>query len=97
MPVVAPLHRHFSPRHLDEVAATMGLRGSPILRAHFDAKSGAWLCAEGTHRLRAAFLLRSIPVLVPVPWWRSERALERARWAAAEYGYRFDCIISLSD
>lgn len=44
---------------------------------------------EGTHRLRAAWILGLAPVLVRVAWWRSAAALERARFAAIEYGYSF--------
>lgn len=63
--------------------------GPPRIRAHRDTASGVWLAAEGTHRLRAARLLGLAPVLIPVPWWRSPRSLERARFAAIEYGHAF--------
>lgn len=87
--IVAPLHRYFSPDHLVDVIGEMRRRGAPTLRAYFDASSGAWLAREGTHRLRAAFLLRVAPVLISITWWRSGAALERARFAAIEYGYAF--------
>lgn len=91
--VVAPLHRHFSPKHLIEVIGEMLHLGAPVLRAYLDAPTGAWLAREGTHRLRAAFLLGWAPVLVPIPWWRTQAALERARFAAIEYGYAFPQVL----
>lgn len=87
--IVAPLHRYFSPAHLVDVMDEMQRRGAPLLRAYFDAPSGAWFAREGTHRLRAAFLLGVAPALTPIPWWRTAAALERARFAAIEYGYAF--------
>jgi hypothetical protein len=90
--VVSPLHRYFSPAHLDDVAREMRQRGSPVLRAHRDLTSGAWFAMEGTHRLRAAFILGLEPVLVPISWWRTRSALHRARFAAAEYGYMFKSV-----
>lgn len=87
--IIAPLHRHYSPGHLVEVAHEMRRRGAPVLRAHCDSVTGMWFSREGTHRLRAAHLLGLTPVLVPVPWWRTRAALVRARWAALEYGYEF--------
>ncbi len=90
--IISPLHRHFSPEHLAHVIGEMRRRGSPVIRAHFDASSGAWLAREGTHRLRAAFLLGLAPALVPIAWWRGRPALERARFAAIEYGYSFPAI-----
>jgi hypothetical protein len=92
MTVVSPLHRHYSPAHLDHVAAQMRQLGAPRLRGYHDATSGCWLLAEGTHRIRAAKLLGLAPVLIPVPWWRSQAALDRARFAAAEYGYLFPVV-----
>lgn len=85
--IVAPLHRHFSQDHLERVILEMRRRGAPVIRAYQD--ESAWLAREGTHRLRAAFLLGIAPILVAVPWWRSRAALERARFAAIEYGYVF--------
>lgn len=63
--------------------------GAPSLRAFWDAPYGVWFAYEGTHRLRAAFLLGLMPTLIPIAWWRSAAALTRARFAAVEYGYAF--------
>jgi hypothetical protein len=87
--VVAPLHRHFTPAHLDDVARTMLSLGPPRIHAYLDAVTGAWFAREGTHRLRAAIALGFAPIMVPVRWWRSASALARARCAAIEYGYAF--------
>ena len=87
--IVAPLHRHFSATHLVAVMQEMRVRGAPRLRAHHDAGTGFWLAMEGTHRLRAAYQLGLRPVLIPIPWWRGGPALERARFAALDYGYDF--------
>lgn len=92
MITVTPLHRHFSPAYLSHVLAEMARRGAPKLRDYHDEITGCWLLAKDTHRIRAASLLGFVPVLVPVPWWRSAAALERARFAAAEYGYRFPVV-----
>lgn len=89
MTVVAPLHRYYSPPHLMEVVRAMRTLGPPRLRAFLDEHTGAWLAAEGTHRLRAARLLGVAPVLVPIRWWRTRAALARARFAAIEYGHAF--------
>lgn len=90
--VVAPLHRHFTPRHLDHVAAEMRQLGAPRIRGHFDEPSGCWLASEGTHRLRVAFALGIAPIMVGIGWWRSLAALGRARSAAIEYGYLFPFV-----
>lgn len=90
--IITPLHRYFRPDHLEEVVVEMRRRGAPVLRAYFDAPSGAWLASEGTHRIRAAFLLGIAPVLVPIAWWRSGPALVRARFAAIEYGFLFPLV-----
>lgn len=90
--IVAPLHRHFSQEHLVEVIGEMRRLGPPVLRAHRDAVTGMWFEREGTHRLRAAHSLELTPILVPVQWWRTRAALERARWAALEYGYAFNGV-----
>lgn len=87
--IIAPLHRHFSAAHLEDVRRDMARLGPPLIRAYFDATTGCWLAREGTHRIRAAHQLRVSPVMVHVPWWRSQAALERARWAALDYGYQF--------
>lgn len=87
--IVAPPHRHFSPYHLAGVVQEMRRLGPPRIRAHFDAASGFWLSREGTHRLRAAKALGVAPVMVPIPWWRSRASLERARFAAMDYGHVF--------
>lgn len=87
--LIAPLHRHFRPHHLALVSAQMAVLGAPVLRAFFDPSTGAWLAREGSHRLRAAHRLGLVPRLVMTPWWRSLAALERARYAAAQYGLVF--------
>lgn len=92
MTIVSPLHRYFSQAHLEHVAAQMRELGAPRLRGYHDATSGCWLLMEGTHRIRAAKQLGLTPVLISVPWWRSAAALERARFAAAEYGYLFPVV-----
>lgn len=85
--VVTPLHAYYRPAHLEHVIAEMRRRGAPRIRAHFDGAT--WFAREGTHRLRAAKALGLAPILVPVRWWRSRAALERAQFAAVEYGHVF--------
>lgn len=92
MTVVSPLHRYFSQAHLEHVAAQMCELGAPRLRGYYDEATGCWLLMEGTHRIRAAKLLGLAPALISVPWWRSAAALERARFAAAEYGCLFPVV-----
>ena len=87
--VVTPLHWYYSESHLLDVVAAMRELGPPRIRAFLDLESGAWLAREGTHRLRAALLLELAPVLVPIRWWRTRSALERARFAALERGHVF--------
>lgn len=90
--IVTPLHEHFDPVHLDHVTGEMRRLGPPRLRGHFDALSGAWFMREGTHRLRAAKALGITPILVPIPWWRNTKALERARYAARRRGHIFEVV-----
>ena len=80
MITVVPLHRYYSPAHLETVTAQMRVMGRPRLHAHYDVESGRWYAMEGTHRLRAAERLGLIPILVWVPWPKTRRALERARY-----------------
>lgn len=90
--VVAPLHYHVTPGRLVRTAEEMGRRGSPVVRAFWDEKEGVWLAMEGTHRLLVAHAMGVVPVMVPVRWWRTRRALERARFAAVEYGHVFPAV-----
>lgn len=92
MTIVTPPHKYFSVTHLAEVIADMGRLGAPRIRAYLDGDSGCWMAREGTHRLRAAGAMGLAPIMISVPWWRSARALERARWASAEYGHRFSRV-----
>ena len=92
MVVVTPLHAHYSPAHLDHVVAQMRRLGPPKIRAYFDTVSRAWMAQEGTHRLRAAKLLDIPPVMVPVHWPRSRKALDRARFAARLRGHAFKSV-----
>ena len=85
--VVAPLHRYYRPAHLEHVISQMRVLGAPRIRAYCDGET--WFAREGTHRLRAAKALGIAPVLVPVPWWRSRAALNRAHFAALDYGHVF--------
>lgn len=87
--IVCPLHWYYSPEHLDDVAAEMLLRGPPRLRGYLDTDAGAFLLREGTHRIRAAQRLGIVPVLVPIPWWRSRGRLPSARIAARTRGLVF--------
>lgn len=87
---VNPLHWYYRQVHLEHVIIEMRRRGAPVIRAFFDGE--IWHAKEGTHRLRAAKILGLTPVLVPVPWRRSQAALERARIAAAGMAHRFECI-----
>lgn len=64
----------------------------PRIRAYYDSVSGAWMAQEGTHRLRAARLLGMVPVMVPVRWPRSSKALARARFAAFLRGHDFERV-----
>lgn len=87
--IVNPLHAYYSPAHLEHVIAEMRQRGAPVLRAHYDREAGIWHAREGTHRLRAAKALGLTPVLVPVPWRRTQAALVRARFRAARNAHAF--------
>lgn len=89
---VNPLHAHYRPAHLDHVIGEMRRRGPPVLRACWDAEAGIWHAREGTHRLRAAVALGLAPVLIPVPWKRSEASRERARYAAKRNAHVFDHV-----
>ena len=88
MVTVCPLHKYYTPAHLDHVKREMTRLGPPRLRGYLHT-DGVWYMREGTHRLRAAHALGVSPVLVPIPWWRSRRSLERAQFAAIEYGHTF--------
>lgn len=90
MTIVTPLHWYYRPSHLEHVIGEMRRRGAPRLRAHFDGE--VWYAREGTHRLRACLALGIAPVLVPVPWHRSQAALQRARFAAIRDGHLFDRV-----
>lgn len=93
MVIVTPPHEHHDPAHLEHVIGQMRRLGPPVLRAHQDPETGVWLCREGTHRLRAAQALGLAPVLRPIRWWRGRQSLQRARYAAAEYGHRFPAVV----
>ncbi len=95
MVIVTPLHEHFRPDHLQHVIAEMQRRGPPRIRAHFDGE--AWFAKEGTHRLRAAKALGVTPILVPIPWWRSAAALERAQYAAIRQSHAFAAVTVSAD
>lgn len=90
MILVNPLHHYYREDHLEHVKAEMRRRGSPVLRGHFDGE--IWHMREGTHRLRAAKALGIAPTLVPIPWWRSKAALERARYAAVLRAHEFEKV-----
>lgn len=96
MTVVTPLQSYYRPAHVDHVASEMLRRGPPQIRAYFDADIGAWFSSEGTHRLRAAERLGIPPVLISIPWWRGQKALERARFAALIRGHTFARVIVLA-
>lgn len=89
---VCPLHWYFDRDRLKDVTSTMARRGPPVLRAHVDSETGAVLLSEGTHRIHAAAALGLVPVIVPVPWWRSPSALVGARFAARSRGLRFAAV-----
>lgn len=91
--IVVPLHRHFSPSRLEDVVEKMRIMGSPRIRAYFDPPSRAWFSMEGTHRLRAALILRVPPTMVPTRWSRGQVALERARHAIRLRGHAFDALL----
>ena len=86
--IVNPPHAHFRPAHLERVIGEMRTRGAPVLRAYFDGE--VWHAREGTHRLRAAKALGLTPVLVPVPWPRTRKALVRAQVAAVLHAHVFE-------
>jgi hypothetical protein len=88
--IVTPLHAYYREDHLAHVKDEMRRRGAPILRGHYDAETDTWFMSEGTHRLRAAKALGIVPVLVSIPWWRSRKSLERARYAARTTAHVFD-------
>lgn len=88
--LVNPPHGHFRSQHLEHVVSEMRKRGAPAIRAYFDGTM--WHAREGTHRLRAAKLLGLAPMLISIPWWRSNASLERARYHAARYGHVFDSV-----
>lgn len=90
--VVTALHAYYSPARLERVLALMAQLGAPRIRAHLDEATGAWFAREGTHRLRAALALGVAPILCPIAWWRSRRALQRARFAAAIRGHAFPSV-----
>lgn len=92
MVIVTPLHEHYSSAHLNHVIEQMRRLGPPKIRAYFDPVSGAWMAQEGTHRLRAAKRLGIPPVMVPVRWPRSRKALRRARFAASLRGHAFELV-----
>jgi hypothetical protein len=92
---VTPLHRYYYPGHLDHVCAEMRVLGAPALRGYFDTETGAWLLREGTHRIRAAHILGVVPRLIHVKWWRTRQSLERAQFAAREYGLEFARVVVL--
>lgn len=91
--IVTALHHHYSPARLEQVMAEMAHRGGPRVRAYYDAGYRIWFALEGTHRLRAAFLLGTAPVLLSSAWPRSQDALVRARFAASWRGYVFERVI----
>ena len=90
--VINPLHGYFRPEHLVHVIAEMRRRGPPVLRACWDGEAGIWHAREGTHRLRAAKALGLAPILVPVPWRRSQAGRVRARHAALVHAHTFEWV-----
>lgn len=97
MVIVTPLHHYFRPAHLEHVVGEMLRRGAPVLRAYFDEGTGIWFAREGTHRLRAAKRLGLAPILIPTPWPKSRRSLERARFTAGITGHVFDRVETRAD
>lgn len=93
MPLVNPLHWYHRPAHLERVIAEMRRRGAPVIRASWDDAAGVWHAHEGTHRLRAAAHLGLAPVLVPVPWRRSNAGRVRARYAARRNAHFFEKVV----
>lgn len=65
--------------------------GPPRLRGHV-LPCGTVLLAEGTHRIRASSALGLSPTIVAIPWWRSAKALDAARFAAARRGLSFSSL-----
>jgi hypothetical protein len=90
MVLVNPLHEYFRQTHLDLVVERMKVLGPPRIRAHFDGE--IWHATEGTHRLRAARILGIVPMLIPVPWTKSRKALRNARFAAMLRAHSFDRV-----
>lgn len=90
--IVTPLHAHYREEHLTRVIGQMRMLGAPRIKAHLDEESGAWMAYEGTHRLRAALWLGLTPIMLPRPWYRSQRALEDARFAAIQRGHVFQRV-----
>src|SRR5882762_6341072 len=89
MPLVTSLHHYYNPTHLLEVIEDMRRLGPPMIRAHYHAPIDAWLAVEGTHRLRAALALGVVPIMIPVPWRKTAKALERARFAHYQRAHGF--------
>ena len=89
---VCTLHWYYREEHLAMVRDQMRLLGPPVLRGFLDQGSGAIMLAEGTHRIRAAHSLGLVPVVRSVPWWRGQRSLERARYAAEDRGLLFERV-----
>lgn len=90
--IICPLHWYLDPVRLEEVVETMLERGAPTLRGHIDRETGVALLREGTHRIHAANRIGLAPRIVPVSWWRSAAALDRARVAAVRRGLSFDRV-----
>ena len=90
---MCPLHWYFDADHLSRVLSEMERLGPPSLRGYFDEETNAFLLREGTHRIRAAAGRGLVPTLHRVPWWRSRKSLDRARYAARERGLYFPRVV----
>ena len=80
-PHIVPLHDYFCERRLIRVLTQMRELGPPALQASL-AADGRWYLREGSHRIRAAVLLRWPILLIPVPGVMNAKALERAAYRA---------------
>ena len=60
---IALLHKHYTEKHLEEVATEMTTLGAPTIKAIWSDLYGMWLAVEGCHRIRAAKQLGFEPVI----------------------------------
>lgn len=60
---IALLHKHYSEKHLEEVANEMAVLGAPSIKAIWSEVYGMWLAVEGCHRIRAAKQLGFEPII----------------------------------